>query len=220
MSRFVLDSNSLFIVGTSADILQVVETGSNLSAPGASASGWSVVAAAKLGSSYGTIPGHAKLFEQLQVFGVVIGGPLLAKLCLELSSSQVMVNREGYQVLHRNHDGSLDFQLRNCKMFRLNNMFGWREYGVEPKITTVWNRHDQNREAVIDYREMKTRLGEKDEEIERLRAHLAVEEMVTKCLKKFLKDKDEEIEDLGMKLAAREKQVNDFKGAVNRFMRC
>ncbi|CAN1129892.1 hypothetical protein LINPERPRIM_LOCUS12919 [Linum perenne] len=111
-----------------------------------------IVAAVRLGSSYDTIPKQARLFKQLQVFDVVIGGSLLEKLCRQLVSSQILVNREGYQVKYRNGDDNVDLHMTDSHMSTLNNMFGWGKYGVEPTITTVWNRYDVSRgKVVINY---------------------------------------------------------------------
>ncbi|CAN0862866.1 hypothetical protein LINGRAHAP2_LOCUS8573 [Linum grandiflorum] len=162
MSRFLIDANSLFLCGTAVGAVAVFDAGSDLNSKTVSTNDWKILAAAistdKLPiTRCETIPSGTNLCRAVEIFGKVIEGESLDKLCQELWKSKILVNRDGYMVRYLGVDGDGEgFVIGNNYLLKLNNLFGWGKYGVkspEGRIgRTVWNRYEVcGGDAVIDY---------------------------------------------------------------------
>ncbi|CAI0421501.1 unnamed protein product [Linum tenue] len=240
MSCFTVKSNNLFLYGTGQGTIVVLDAGNDLTNPTPCFRDWKPLATvtcpvnAADGST--TIPlaccTRAKqlYYGELQLFGVVIEGRTLRKLHTDLYNSQLLVNREGYQVQYYNSGSSSKaLVVGTSKLSKLNDMFGWWEYGVTPPpIKTVWNRYDRiNGEVVVDFEKLRRRLVERTQEKWRVESLLVQKEEVVKekdVLIEGMKREIEglkarlesggELEEIRGRLVTKEKQVDYLKTII------
>ncbi|CAI0421503.1 unnamed protein product [Linum tenue] len=211
MSRFVLSSNHLFLYGTGDGTIGVLDMGSDLNNPVSPSNNWKTVAIIPCWTMVDNNSAKSISYRELEVFGTAIGGSTLEKLRADLFDSQFLVNREGYQVMYHSRDGSKAMVLGKCSFCQLNNIFGWRRYGVKlPAITMVWNRYDRSSgEAVVDLEE----LGERAK-----RLGMAVEEQSKELgdCKSRLKEKEEILEHYKRLLEESKEAMKEKESAMNR----
>ncbi|CAI0421504.1 unnamed protein product [Linum tenue] len=168
MSRFVLSSNHFFLYGTGDGTIVVLDMGSDLNNPASSCDNWKTVGIIPCFTTFDNNSAKSISYKDLEVYGTAIGGSTLEKLRADLFDSQFLVNREGYQVMYYSSDGSKAMGVGKCSFCRLNNIFGWRKYGVKPPaITMMWNRYDRSSgEAVVDLVELRERVKRLGVEVE------------------------------------------------------
>ncbi|CAN1814609.1 hypothetical protein LINPERHAP1_LOCUS27177 [Linum perenne] len=184
MSTFRVNTNSFFLCGTANGAVSVVDTGCDLNNPVYASDTWKIVATAFGTRTAMTITAAAgsKVYRALEIFDTKIEGEKLDKLCQDLLNSQVLVNRDGYQVTYLGAAGGgingAGFVIGNNNyLVKLNNLFGWGGYGVkspEGRIAaTVWNRYDVSiGEAVVDYVAAKAKAREMESEMEKRASEL------------------------------------------------
>ncbi|CAL1377199.1 unnamed protein product [Linum trigynum] len=174
-SRFVVNSDALFICGTGDGAILVIDAGTDLNHASYSSLTWKIVAAVTTNKLTGApIPLGTMVHRALEIFGTVIEGGDLDKLQGELFDSKILVNRDGYQVKYWNKNGNAagGFVIGGSDMAKLNNLFGWGKYGVKPAMTTVWNRYVARGEVVVDYVAAEERRKETAAESEKQRKKL------------------------------------------------
>ncbi|CAN0862850.1 hypothetical protein LINGRAHAP2_LOCUS8568 [Linum grandiflorum] len=177
-----MNTNSLYLCGLADHKIIVLDTGSDLNNPANATISWANVA---------TITCNT---DELQLFGTVIRGVALEKLRAVLFDSQLLVNREGYQVGYHNSDGSKSMSVGRSFLSKLNNLFGWSSYGVNPSIATIWNRYDNgSNKVVVDFEELDGR---------------------AKRLGKELEEQSEELKGCELKLADKEEILSHYKQIV------
>ncbi|CAI0421506.1 unnamed protein product [Linum tenue] len=208
-SRFVVNSNSFFLSGTGDGVVAVVDTVTDLNSPSYASGDWKIIAAA-IGTittttiSSATIPAGTKLYRGLEIFGAIIEGSSLDKLCKDLFNSQLLVNRDGYQIKYYDKiTTGGGFVTGSSYMVKLNNMLGWEKYGVKrpatAPITAVWNRYDVAKgEVVVDYvaaeerrREMDAELGKQRRELGQLQLRLVEKEEILGHYQRILEESKE-----------------------------
>ncbi|CAI0421508.1 unnamed protein product [Linum tenue] len=174
-SRFVVNSNALFICGTGDGAILVIDAGTDLNHASYSSLTWKIVAAITANKLTGaTIPRGTMVHRALEIFGTVIESGDLDKLRGELFDSKILVNRDGYQVKYWNKNGNAagGFVIGGSDMAKLNNLFGWGKYGVKPAMTTVWNRYVARGAVMVDYVAAEERRKETAAESEKQRRKL------------------------------------------------
>ncbi|CAI0421630.1 unnamed protein product [Linum tenue] len=210
-SRFVVNSNSFFLCGTSDGVVAVVDTVTDLNYPSYPSDGWKIIAGAigtvtttTMTIASATIPAGTKCYRGLEIFGAIIEGSSLDKLCNDLFVAQFLVNRDGYQIKYfdKNAAGG-EFVIGSSHMVKLNNMLGWEKYGVKrpatAPITAVWDRYDVAKgEVVVDYvaaeerrREMDAELGKQRRELGQLQLRLVEKEEILGHYQRILEESKE-----------------------------
>ncbi|CAN0919562.1 hypothetical protein LINGRAHAP2_LOCUS31532 [Linum grandiflorum] len=170
-SRYVLNSNNLWLIAVSDRTIYVTDPGLDLNTHNLprTIEQWRQVA--RVGSN------SASTHRELEVFGVVFSGKNLEQLATDIINHQLFVNREGFMVMYFN-------QGHNSLVRRLNDLFDWSKYGVNvpTPLETVWDRFQLNTgKLMVDN---KSAVGKKVEE-----------------LSKLMQEKEKEIADLKYKLA-------------------
>ncbi|CAN1314847.1 Microtubule-associated protein 1A [Linum perenne] len=79
----------------------------------------------------GAFVGPLQLSGELKIHGVVIKGQMLRDLYNDLYNYQCRVNRDGFCFFYISSTDSYK---------RLNDMFPWYKYGVQPRFITIWDR--------------------------------------------------------------------------------
>ncbi|CAN0862856.1 hypothetical protein LINGRAHAP2_LOCUS8569 [Linum grandiflorum] len=158
---------------------------------------------------------RTEICRAVEIFGKVVEGASLDKLCQDLLNSQVLVNRDGYQVRYLGADGGVNggegFEIGNNYLMKLNNLFGWGKYGVkspEGRIGTVWNRYDVNAgEAVVDYAAAEVRAKETASELREWERRAAEKEEVLGHYKRIVEENKEVMKEM-------EKVLEEKKGVI------
>ncbi|CAN0862854.1 hypothetical protein LINGRAHAP2_LOCUS8569 [Linum grandiflorum] len=216
MSPFVVNSNSLFLCGTTNGAVTVVDAGTDLNTPTYSGDNWKIVAAVEAAAA------RTEICRAVEIFGKVVEGASLDKLCQDLLNSQVLVNRDGYQVRYLGADGGVNggegFEIGNNYLMKLNNLFGWGKYGVkspEGRIGTVWNRYDVNAgEAVVDYAAAEVRAKETASELREWERRAAEKEEVLGHYKRIVEENKEVMKEMEMGKNWIKKVLEEKKGVI------
>ncbi|CAL1411544.1 unnamed protein product [Linum trigynum] len=138
MSRFVLDSNNLWLVGNSDGTIAVLDgpdvADLNPKDVTGDVSKWQLMA--RIGTN------SASTHQDLEVFGVVFAGQKLEELRKNNYDDQVTVPREGFMIRWLNPSGSKGPKEGNPYR-RLNDLFDWSKHGVEvpTPVATEWDRY-------------------------------------------------------------------------------
>ncbi|CAL1411550.1 unnamed protein product [Linum trigynum] len=186
MSRFVLDSNNLWLVGNSDGTISVLDgpdvADVNPKDVTGDVSQWQQTA--RIGTN------TASTHQELEVFGVVFSGQKLEELRKNTYDDQVTVTREGFMIQWLNPSGGDKGPKEGNPYRRLNDLFDWSKHGVEvpTPVATEWDRYQLgtgelmaegsglvNLAKVIEELEMEnqTLRDEKDLEISELNKKLA-----------------------------------------------
>ncbi|CAN0839903.1 Microtubule-associated protein 1A [Linum grandiflorum] len=136
---------------------------------------------------------HLSLSGQLNIHGVVIRGQKLKDLYNDLYKYQCRVNRDGFSVFYISS---------TVKYKRLNDMFPWYKYGVQPKFNTVWDRLEMSNDKI-------TLLGSQKAELEALKNKVSVLNQQIRDKDMVLKQKDDELIKKGEMVVARDKIVKE-----------
>ncbi|CAL1411529.1 unnamed protein product [Linum trigynum] len=223
MSRFVLDSNNLWLVGNSDGTIAVLDgpdvADLNPKDVTGDVSKWQLMA--RIGTN------SASTHQDLEVFGVVFGGQKLEELRKNTYDDQVTVTREGFMIRWLNPSGSKGPKEGNPYR-RLNDLFDWSKHGVEvpTPVATEWDRYQLgtgklmaegsglvNLAKVIEELEMEnqTLRDEKDLEIRELNKKLVEGKGDGGGDNKSAADKDKEI-------AVKDEQIRVLKEALKLFL--
>ncbi|CAL1411545.1 unnamed protein product [Linum trigynum] len=191
MSRFVMNSNNLWLIGISDGTIRVMEGAysPDLNTHDVPRNPISWKQAARIGSNkYCT-------HRELEVLGVAFTGGKVEELRRGISGGQRMVNREGFMVTWLNPGGGSTNLRPNSVLRRLNDLYDWSKHGVQVNIPveTAWDRFELTTGKLMvgaagaGSAQAKKELEEKEKENQRLQA-----------------EKDKEIEEL--KKQAKEKE--------------
>ncbi|CAI0560033.1 unnamed protein product [Linum tenue] len=140
MSRFVLDSNNLWLLALSDRTMRVNNGPYSPDLNTQDLSGyvgdWKQVA--RIGSNQ-----HCT-HRELEVFGVALSGQKLVELCLNTFNHQITINREGFMVRWLNPGGGRRVPNAVSLYRRLNDIFDWSRYGVQVPIPveTEWDQFE------------------------------------------------------------------------------
>ncbi|CAI0560021.1 unnamed protein product [Linum tenue] len=189
MSRLVLDSNNLWMIGWTDNTVQVFEGPypSDLNTQDVANNVVKWKSAGRIGTT------RESTHQELELFGVVLGGSKVAELSKNLIDHQTIPNREGFMLMHINIGGG-DVYLREGRslMRRLNDLFDWSKYGVQvpTPVQTEWDRFQVTTgRLMVEGRgvaQAKKDLEEKEKENERLRNELAAKDKQIASLKNAL----------------------------------
>ncbi|CAL1412364.1 unnamed protein product [Linum trigynum] len=140
MSRFVLDSNNLWLVGNSDGTIAILDGSDvvdhNPKDVTGDVSQWQQMA--QIGTN------SASTHQELEVFGVVFSGQKLEELRKNTYDDQVTVTKEGFMIQCArwlNPSGGDKGPKEGNPYRRLNNLFDWSKHGVEVAIpiATEWD---------------------------------------------------------------------------------
>ncbi|CAN0862848.1 hypothetical protein LINGRAHAP2_LOCUS8568 [Linum grandiflorum] len=198
-----MNTNSLYLCGLADHKIIVLDTGSDLNNPANATISWANVA---------TITCNT---DELQLFGTVIRGVALEKLRAVLFDSQLLVNREGYQVGYHNSDGSKSMSVGRSFLSKLNNLFGWSSYGVNPSIATIWNRYDNgSNKVVVDFERLGKELEEQSEELKGCELKLADKEEILSHYKQIVEEGKEVMKEKSKVVAEKNRVIQEQRTMI------
>ncbi|CAI0559929.1 unnamed protein product [Linum tenue] len=192
MSRFVMDSNNLWLISITDGTIRVMEGAYspdlNTHDVPRNPSDWKQ--AARIGSN--AYCSH----RELEVLGVVFTGGKVEELRSGISGRQMMVNREGFMVTWLNPGGGSIYLRPNSVLRRLNDLYEWSKHGVQVAVPveTAWDRFELTTGKLMVGA---AGTGSAQKEIEEL--------------KKQAQEKDDQ-------LAAKDKQIANLRNALSAFV--
>ncbi|CAL1411528.1 unnamed protein product [Linum trigynum] len=248
MSRFVMNSNNLWLMAISDGTIRVIEGAysPDLNTHDVPRNPISWKQAARVGSNkYCT-------HRELEVLGVAFTGGKVEELRRGISGGQRIVNREGFMVTWLNPgNGSTNIR-PNSVLRRLNDLYDWSKHGVQVPVPveTTWDRFElttgklmvgagsgsAQAKKELEEKENQRLQAEKDKEIEELKKQAKEKELAARKeveeLKKQAKEKEDdqlaakkEVEELKKQaqekddqLAAKDKQIANLKNALSSFV--
>ncbi|CAN0917790.1 hypothetical protein LINGRAHAP2_LOCUS30514 [Linum grandiflorum] len=211
-SRFVLNTNNLWLIAVADRTIAVTDPGGDLNTHNlpSTIKQWHEVA--RVGSN------STSTHRELEVFGKVFSGRSLEQLSTEIINHQLFVNREGFMVMYFN-------QGHKSLLRRLNDLFDWSKYGVNVPIPveTMWDRFYLNTgKLMVDNKsdgnkleELSKLLEEKEKENLKLKEQLDGQDEQRISLAELLKDKDGLIQRQNKDLEERDKELSVIKKAVH-----
>ncbi|CAI0552272.1 unnamed protein product [Linum tenue] len=229
MARFVVDSNSLFFYGTVDSTIVVLDTRSDLNRFPTTFHEWKTVAivtcplnnrssSSSSAAAAAANPIGRKLYTELEIFGNVIEGANLRRLRAELFTSQLLVNREGYQVGYCNDDACKALALGSSLMLKINSMFEWWRYGVKPEVATAWKRYDvgEDDEDVVDVEKLAMELEEQSKELKECRARMAEKEEIVDHYKRLLEESREVLRQKSKVVEEKERVIEEQRRLIEK----
>ncbi|CAI0559937.1 unnamed protein product [Linum tenue] len=219
MSRFVLDSNNLWLVGNSDGTISVLDgpdvADVNPKDVTGEVSQWQQMARIGTNSASTT-------HQELEVYGVVLSGQKLEELRKNTYDDQVTVNREGFMIQWLNPSGGNPYR-------RLNDLFDWSKHGVEvpTPVATEWDRYQLGTGELMAEGSGLANLAKVIEELEVENQTLRDEKdlEITELNKKLAEGKagggggdDKSAADKDKEMAVKDEQIRVLKEALKLFL--